>query len=138
MVSSVLMDATAQKETEEVGPKWEKAEELVEKEAEFEALQRMWKSPDRTMKVSTYIAAREQLEAEIDQLRGEKAVALARPAKAPSAEVIKNGWEKLSIERQREVILSVLTAVMVAKGKGYNKGGGIDHSRLTPVFNVRL
>lgn len=132
LVSDVLMAATAKKETEEVGPKWEKAEELAAAEAEFEELQRMWKNNE--IKTTTYVIAREKLEAELDALRGEKAVALARPAKAPSAEVIKDGWDKLSIERQREVILSVLSAVMVAKGKGYNKGGGIDHSRLTPVF----
>lgn len=132
LVSDVLLAASAQKETEAESPKWEKAEELAELEAEFEELQRMWKSNE--IKTTTYVVAREKLEGELDQLRGERAVALARPVKAPSVEVIKNGWEKLSIERQREVILSVLSAVMVAKGKGYNKGGGIDHGRLTPVF----
>jgi DNA invertase Pin-like site-specific DNA recombinase len=134
LVSGVLMAATAQKETEEVGPKWEKADELAAAEAEFEELQRMWK--DNIIKTTTYVIAREKLEAELDQLRGEKAVALARPMKAPSAEVIKDGWEKLSIERQREVIMSVLSAVMVAKGGKRIPGGGIDHERLTPVFKT--
>jgi hypothetical protein len=128
------MAATAQKETEEVGPKWEKADELADAEAEFEELQRMWKANE--IKTTTYVIAREKLEAELDQLRGEKAVALARPMKAPSAEVIKDGWEKLSIERQREVIMSVLSAVMVAKGGKRIPGGGIDHERLTPVFKT--
>jgi DNA invertase Pin-like site-specific DNA recombinase len=132
LVSDVLMAATAKKETEETGPKWEKAEELASAEAEFEELQRMWK--DNVIKTTTYVIAREKLEAELDALRGEKAVALARPAKAPSADVIKDGWDKLSIERQREVIMSVLSAVMVASGKKRTTGKGIDHERLTPVF----
>jgi DNA invertase Pin-like site-specific DNA recombinase len=132
LVSDVLMAASAQKETEEVGPKWEKAGELAALEAEFAELQRMWKANE--IKTTSYVIGREKLEGEIDQLRGEKAVALARPVKAPTLEVIKDGWEKLSIERQREVIMSVLAAVMVAKGKGKQRAGGIDHSRLTPVF----
>lgn len=132
LVSDVLMAAASQKETEEVGPKWEKSAELSALEAEFQELQKMWKADK--IKTTTYVIGREKLEEDIDQLRGERAVALARPTKPPSLEVIKNGWEKLSIERQREVILSVLSAVMVAKGQGYQKGGGIDHSRLTPVF----
>lgn len=132
LVSDVLMAASAQKETEEEGPKWEKAEELAALEKEFSELHQLWK--EDKIKTTSYVIGREKLEGEIDQLRGERAVALARPTKAPSLEVIKDGWDRLSIERQREVILSVLTAVMVAKGKGYTKGGGIDHSRLTPVF----
>lgn len=136
LVSDVLMAATAQKETEEVGPKWEKAAELTSLEKEFQELHQLWK--DDKIKTTSYILGREKLEGEIDQLRGERAVALARPAKPPSLEVIKGGWDKLSIERQREVILSVLTAVMVATRKDVPAGGrvdrGIDHSRLTPIF----
>ncbi|MEU5166843.1 recombinase family protein [Streptomyces mutomycini] len=136
LVSDVLMAATAQKETEEVGPKWEKAAELAALEKEFSELHQLWKADK--IKTTSYILGREKLEGEIDQLRGERAVALARPTKAPSLEVIKGGWDKLSIERQREVILSVLTAVMVATRKDTPAGGrmdrGIDHSRLTPVF----
>jgi DNA invertase Pin-like site-specific DNA recombinase len=135
LVSDVLMAATEQRETEEVGPKWEKAGELAALEKEFADLHRLWK--DDKIKTTSYILGREKLEGEIDQLRGERAVALARPTKPPSLEVIKGGWEKLSIERQREVILSVLSAVMVSTGKGTAGGKvtrGIDHSRLTPVF----
>lgn len=135
LVSDVLMAATAQRETEEVGPKWEKAGELAALEKEFADLHQLWK--EDKIKTTSYVLGREKLEGEIDQLRGEKAVALARPTKPPSLEVIKGGWGKLSIERQREVILSVLSAVMVATGKGTAGGRatrGIDHSRLTPVF----
>lgn len=132
LVTDVLMAATAQKETEQVGPKWEKAEELAALEQEFEELHALWKAGQ--IKTTSYILGREKLEEQIDELRGERAVALARPTKAPSIEVIKDGWDKLSIERQRDVILSVLTAVMVAKGKGKPRAGGIDHSRLTPIF----
>lgn len=132
LVSDVLLSASTQKEAEVVGPKWEKAEELAALEKEFEELHALWKA--KKIKTTSYILGREDLEREIDQLRGERAVALAQPIKPPSLEVIKDGWDKLSIERQREVILSVLTAVMVAKGKGKPRAGGIDHSRLTPVF----
>lgn len=136
LVSDVLMAATAQKETEEVGPKWEKSTELTALEEEFAEIHQLWK--EDKLKTSSYLMGREKLEAEIDRLRGERAVALSRPTKAPSLEVIKGGWDKLSIERQREVIFSVLTAVMVAARKGVPAGGrvdrGIDHSRLTPVF----
>ncbi|WP_371666032.1 recombinase family protein [Streptomyces sp. NBC_01241] len=135
LVSDVLMAATAQKETEEVGPKWEKAAELAALEKEFAEFHQLWKADK--IKTTSYILGREKLEGEIDQLRGERAVALARPTKPPSLEVIKGGWDKLSIERQREVILSVLSAVMVSTGKGTAGGKvtrGIDHSRLTPVF----
>lgn len=135
LVSDVLMAATEQRETEEVAPKWGKAEELAEKKAEFAELQRMWKADE--IKTTTYVIGREKLEGELDRLLGERAVALARPTKPPSLEVIKGGWDKLSIERQREVILSVLSAVMVSTGKGTAGGKvtrGIDHSRLTPVF----
>ncbi|MFJ3084419.1 recombinase family protein [Streptomyces halstedii] len=136
LVSDVLMTATAQKETEEVGPKWDKAKKLAALEDEFSEFHQLWKAGK--IKTTSYILGREKLEEEIDQLRGERAVALARPTKAPSLEVIKNGWDKLSIESQREVILSVLSAVMVASRKNVPAGGrvdrGIDHSRLTPVF----
>lgn len=135
LVSDVLMAATAQKETEEVGPKWEKGAELKSLEKEFAELHQLWK--EDKIKTVSYVMGREKLETEIDQLRGERAVALARPTKAPTMEVIKGGWDKLSIERQREVILSVLSAVMVATRKGTAGGAvnrGIDHSRLTPVF----
>jgi DNA invertase Pin-like site-specific DNA recombinase len=132
LVSDVLMAASAQKETEEVGPKWEKAEQLASLEAEFEELHALWKADQ--IKTTSYIIGREKLEGEIDRLRGERAVALARPVKAPSLDTIKDGWEKLSIERQRDVIMSVLSAVMVAKGRGKPRAGGIDHNRLTPVF----
>jgi DNA invertase Pin-like site-specific DNA recombinase len=135
LVSDVLIEASAQKETEAEGPKWEKAEELATLEKEFEELHALWKADQ--IKTTSYILGREKLEAQIDQLRGERAVALARPVKAPSIETIKDGWDKLSIERQREVIMSVLTAVMVAKGKGKPRTGGIDHSRLTPIFKQR-
>lgn len=132
LVSDVLLAASAQKETETEGPKWEKAAELAALEKEFEEFHSLWKADK--IKTTSYILGREKLEGEIDQLRGERAVALAQPIKAPSLDTIKDGWDKLSIERQREVIMSVLTAVMVAKGKGKPRAGGIDHSRLTPVF----
>jgi DNA invertase Pin-like site-specific DNA recombinase len=132
LVSNVLLANAAKKETEEDTPQWDKAEELREAEEEFAELQRMWKNDE--IKTTTYVVAREKLEGQLDQLRAERAVALSRPAKAPSADVIKDGWDKLSIERQRDVILSVLSAVMVSKGGKRIRGGGIDHERLTPVF----
>lgn len=131
LVTDVLIKNSAEKEAEQEQPKWEGADELALLEQEFKELHDLWKSG--TIKTTTYVIGREELEGKIDRLKGERAVTLARPIQAFTYDVIKDGWDDLSVERARSVILSILSAVMVAKGQS-NGQRVIDHGRLTPVF----
>ncbi|MFI1796381.1 recombinase family protein [Streptomyces sp. NPDC020379] len=132
LVTTVLAELTARRETEAVQPIWEKSTELAATEKEFEELNALWKAGK--IKATTYAITREPLEERLNQLRGERAVALARPMAVPSLDLLKDGWEKMSVERGRDVIKSVLTSVLVAKHERRITGKGIDHKRLTPVF----
>ncbi|MFD5069187.1 recombinase family protein [Streptomyces sp. NPDC058369] len=131
LVTDVLLKNSAEKEAEKEQPQWERAEELALLEQEFVELHDLWKS--EKIKTTTYVIGREELEGKIDRLKGERAVTLARPTQKFTHDVIKDGWDNLSVERARSVILSVLSAVMVAKGQS-NGHRTIDHGRLTPVF----
>ncbi|MGW5773072.1 recombinase family protein [Streptomyces longwoodensis] len=133
LVSAYLEKAAANlslaKEPED--KQWEKEPELTEAEGELADLKTMYR--DGKIKATTYAILLDDLEGKIEKLRGERALHEAtRPSLAPSLDALKDGWGQLSIERQRDVIRSVLRSVLVAPTT--RRGAGIDLSRLTPVF----
>jgi DNA invertase Pin-like site-specific DNA recombinase len=110
---------------------WAKAPELQEAESELKKIKAMYK--EGTIKATTYAILLDDLEAKVDTLRGERALHQAtRPDLKPSLDALKDGWGKLSVERQRDTIRSVLRSVLV--NPTTRRGAGIDLSRLTPVF----
>lgn len=136
LVSEYLEQAAANlslaQETEE--KEWEKEPELAENEAELAKIKSMYSAGE--IKASTYAIMLDDLEGKLEKLRGERALYRAtRPSLAPSLDALKDGWGQLSIERQRDVIRSVLLSVLVAPTR--RRGAGIDLSRLTPVFREK-
>ncbi|MET7984528.1 recombinase family protein [Streptomyces sp. NPDC005281] len=133
LVSEYLEKAAASlslaKEPEE--KQWEKAPDLTEAESELAKIKTMYNAGE--IKPTTYAIMLDDLEGKIEKLRGERALYQAtRPNLAPSLDALKDGWGQLSIERQRDVIRSVLRSVLV--GPTSKRGAGVDLSRLTPVF----
>ncbi|MFF1450134.1 recombinase family protein [Streptomyces sp. NPDC058274] len=110
---------------------WEKEPELTEAETELADIKAMYNAGK--IKATTYAILLDDLEGKIEKLRGERALFQAtRPSLAPSLDAMKDGWGQLSIERQRDVVRSVLRSVLVATTR--KRGAGIDLERLTPVF----
>lgn len=117
------------KEPEE--KQWEKEPELAGFVSELAKIKVMYNAGE--IKPTTYAILLDDLEGKIEKLRGERALHQAtRPSLAPSLDALKDGWGQLSVERQRDVIRSVLRSVLV--GPTTKRGAGIDLSRLTPVF----
>ncbi|QJS09069.1 recombinase family protein [Streptomyces argyrophyllae] len=133
LVSEYLEKAAANlslaKEPEET--QWEKEPELVEAETELANIKAMYNAGK--IKPTTYAVLLDDLDGKIEKLRGERALHQAtRPTLAPSLDALKNGWDQLSMEKQREVVRSVLRSILVAPTT--KRGAGVDLNRLTPIF----
>lgn len=109
---------------------WAKQAELDRVEAEIKELQAKWER--REIRASIYVTTLEDLESDRDTLKGERALFTAGVSTPIRTDVIERGWAGLSLERQREVVRQVLTAVLIHPAK--SRGANFDASRIEPVF----
>jgi DNA invertase Pin-like site-specific DNA recombinase len=110
---------------------WTKQAELDEVEQEIKELQAKWKAKE--IRASIYVSTLEDLESDRDALKADRALHMAEAQSPVREDVIRKGWQGLSLERQREVVRSVLSAVMVHPAK--SRGANFDAARVEPVFN---
>jgi hypothetical protein len=110
----------------------EKEARLVEVTEEIAELKALWDA--RKIKVTTYTVALDDLEAERKDLRALRSYSAPAAVRAVTPELLKDGWDGMSIERQRVVIRSVLRAVIVHPAREGKKGGAFDPKRIEPVF----
>ncbi|MEV8543651.1 recombinase family protein [Streptomyces sp. NPDC051572] len=109
---------------------WLRQLELDEVEAEIKALKAKWDA--REIRASIYVSTLEALETDRDSLKADRALFMTAAIPASRDDVIKKGWAGLSLERQREVVRSVLSAVLVHSAK--SRGANFDAARVEPVF----
>jgi DNA invertase Pin-like site-specific DNA recombinase len=124
-VERSLVGLEVKKDTE-----WTKQAELDEVQQEIKDLQQKWEK--REIRASIYVATLEDLESDRDRLKAERALHLAETQAPVQEDVIRKGWQGLSLERQREVVRSVLTAVLIHPAK--SRGANFDAARVEPVF----
>lgn len=109
---------------------WDGQAKLDEVERDIRELQAKWDA--REIRASIYVATLESLESDRDILKGQRALHTTTAQAPIQEEVIRKGWKGLSLERQREVVRSVLLAVMIHPAK--SRGAKFDAARCEPVF----
>lgn len=109
---------------------WTRQAELDDVLQQIKELQEQWDK--REIRASIYVATLEDLESDRDKLKAERALHLAETQNPVREDVIRKGWQGLSLERQRDVVRSVLTAVMIHPAK--SRGANFDAARVEPVF----
>jgi hypothetical protein len=109
---------------------WPRQQELDEVEVEIRALKKKWDA--REIRASIYVSTLEALETDRDSLKADRALFMTAAIPVSRDDVIKKGWAGLSLERQREVVRSVLSAVLVHPAK--SRGANFDAARVEPVF----
>ncbi|WP_179079972.1 recombinase family protein [Streptomyces rectiverticillatus] len=111
---------------------WEKEGELQDVEEQIKELKELWEQ--KRVRAASYVTALDDLEGRRTQLKAERAVKTYTPAiRTITPELLKAGWDGISIERQRVIIRSVLKAVIIHPSEG-GRGGKFDPSRVEPVF----
>lgn len=127
-----VLEASETRRLPEENKEWPKEAELKEVGEEIKELKQLWEA--REVRAATYVKTLDELEARRAALRGERAVALAAPvARTLTPDLLKQGWEGISLERQRIIIRTILEAVIVHPSKG-GRGGPFDPSRIEPVW----
>jgi hypothetical protein len=109
---------------------WTRQAELDEVEQEIKELKTKWEA--REIRASIYVSTLEALESDRDSLKADRALHTADAQSPVREDIIRKGWKGLSLERQREVVRSVLTAVMIHPAK--SRGANFDAARVEPVF----
>jgi DNA invertase Pin-like site-specific DNA recombinase len=109
---------------------WPRQAELDDVMQQLKELQAQWDR--REIRASIYVAAKEDLESDRDNLKADRALHIAQAQSPVQEDVIRKGWQGLSLERQRDVVRSVLTAVMIHPAK--SRGANFDAARVEPVF----
>jgi DNA invertase Pin-like site-specific DNA recombinase len=111
---------------------WPRQAELDGTEAEIREVKEQWAR--REIRASIYASTLETLESDRDSLKAERALFnTSATATAPlHAEVFQEGWDGLSLERQRLVVRSVLSAVLIHPAK--SRGARFDPDRVEPAF----
>lgn len=110
--------------------KWTRQAELDDVELQVKELKDMWNRKE--IRASIYVSALEDLESTRSELKGDRALHNAQASIPVTGGSIREGWSGLSLERQRDVIRTVLSAVLVHPAK--SRGGKFDPNRIEPVF----
>ncbi|MFF1701354.1 recombinase family protein [Streptomyces sp. NPDC058252] len=110
----------------------EKEARLAVVEQELKDIKALWDA--KKVGAVIYMTTFDQLEAERKDLRALRAFSAPAAVRAVTPELLRAGWEGMSVERQRVVIRSVLTAVVVYPARDGKKGGPFDRKRIEPVF----
>jgi DNA invertase Pin-like site-specific DNA recombinase len=135
LVWAIVEKSSKEKQVpEKPNPDWtpEKEARLAEVDQELKELKEQWEA--RKIKVTTFTLAQDSLETEKKDLRALRAYSAPAAVRAVTPELLRDGWEGLSLERQRTVIRSVLQAVIVHPARDGKKGGSFDPNRIEPVF----
>src|SRR5690606_22460098 len=109
---------------------WSRQAELDDVEQQIKELQAKWER--REIRASIYVSVLEGLESDRDALKADRALHTAQAQFPVRDDVIRKGWEGLSLERQREVVRSVLKAVLIHPAK--SRGANFNAGRVEPVF----
>ncbi|BET51836.1 recombinase family protein [Kitasatospora aureofaciens] len=109
---------------------WSRQDELDQVEQEIKELKAKWEA--REIRASIYVTTLEGLESDRDTLKADRALHTAEAQSPVREDVLRKGWQGLSLERQREVVRSVLKAVMIHPAK--SRGANFDAARVEPVF----
>lgn len=133
LVWAQVLRASKNRKVPEPQESWSKEAELKDVEEQIAELKALWEA--KKVRAASYVTTLDELEAQRTELKAERAFHTATPAiRVITPELMKNGWEGLSIERQRIIIRSVLKAVIIHPARDGKKGGPFDPSRVEPVF----
>ncbi|MGW3323922.1 recombinase family protein [Streptomyces virginiae] len=112
---------------------WAREGELKDVEEEIAELKALWAA--KKVRAASYVVTLDELEAQHMALKADRAVSTATPPiRAITPELMKSGWEGLSVERQRIIVRSVLKAVIIHPARDGMRGGAFDPARVEPVF----
>ena len=130
LVWSVIERSLAGQAVKKEEAVWPRQSELDEVEAGIKDVKARWER--REIRAGIYVSTLEALESDRDGLKADRALFHADTAAPVHADVIQKGWEGLSLERQRQVVRSVLTAVLIHPAR--SRGAKFDPERVEPVF----
>jgi hypothetical protein len=131
----VEKSAGEKKVPEKVHSDWtpEKEARLAVVEQEIKDLKALW--AEKKVSAVNYVTALDDLETEKKDLRALRAYSAPAAVRAVTPELLRAGWDGMSVERQRVVIRSILQAVIVHPARDGKKGGAFDRARIEPVFH---
>lgn len=110
----------------------EKEARLAEVEQEIKDIKVLWEA--KKVKAVIYMTTLDDLETEKKDLRALRAYSAPAAVRAVTPELLRVGWQGMSVERQRIVARTVLTAVIIHPARDGKKGGSFDPKRIEPVF----
>lgn len=136
LIWSVVEKSSQEKKIpEKVSSDWtpEKEARLAVVEQEIKELKALWH--EKKVSAVNYVTTLDELETEKKDLRALRAYSAPAAVRAVTPELLRAGWEGMSVERQRVVIRSILKAVIVHPARDGKKGGAFDRARIEPVFH---
>jgi DNA invertase Pin-like site-specific DNA recombinase len=112
---------------------WAREGELKDIDEQITELKELWAA--KKIRAASYVVTLDELEAQKMELKADRAVHTATPPiRVITPELLKSGWEGLSVERQRIIVRSVLKAVIIHPARDGKRGGAFDPMRVEPVF----
>jgi hypothetical protein len=112
---------------------WAREAELKDVDEQIAELKELWAA--KKIRAASYVVTLDELEAQKMELKADRAVHTATPPiRAITPELLKSGWEGLSVERQRIIVRAVLKAVIIHPARDGKRGGAFDPMRVEPVF----
>ncbi|MFI9779732.1 hypothetical protein ACIHCV_34410 [Streptomyces sp. NPDC051956] len=131
LVWATALRASEQKRVPETAEPWTGEAALKDVEEEIAELQELWQA--KKVRASSYVTALDDLNARKNELLADRAYhSVPAGTRSITEELLTNGWENPSIERQRIIVRKVLRAVIVHPAK--SRGGRFDPARAEPVF----
>jgi site-specific DNA recombinase len=127
-----VLRASEHKTVDEGAEPWARQAELTDVESQITELQELWDA--KKVRAASYVTTLDDLNARKNELLTDRGYhAVPAGTRSISQELLKNGWESLSNERQRIIVKKVLRAVIIHPAK--SRGGRFDPSRVEPVFH---
>ncbi|MFK0231250.1 recombinase family protein [Streptomyces sp. NPDC090303] len=131
LVWAQVLRASKQKEIPSPSEPWARETDLRDVEEQIAELQELWNA--KKVRAASYVTALDDLNARKNELLADKAYhAVPAGTRSITEELLTNGWNNLSVERQRIIIRKVLRAVIIHPAK--SRGGRFDPARVEPVF----
>jgi DNA invertase Pin-like site-specific DNA recombinase len=137
LIWNVVEKSTKEKQVpEKVHSDWtpEKEARLAEVEQEIKDIKVLWEA--KKVKAVIYMTTLDDLETEKKDLRALRAYSAPAAVRAITPELLRVGWDGMSMERQRIVARTVLTAVVIHPARDGKKGGAFDPTRIEPLFSA--
>jgi DNA invertase Pin-like site-specific DNA recombinase len=135
LIWNIVEKSTKEKKVpEQTHSDWtpEKEARLAEVEQEIKDIKVLWEA--KKVKAVIYMTTLDDLETEKKDLRALRAYSAPAAVRAVTPELLRVGWEGMSVERQRIVARTVLTAVVIHPARDGKRGGGFDPARIEPIF----